>query len=86
MAYEERFFEIQHQAIESGKEGPWEIFDLKGLLAPITGGFKVDMSLLHQKCPKGNHPIPSELRNIRIADFDVIKEIGNLQFQRAVIP
>ena len=63
-----------------------EIFDIKGLLAPITGGFKVDMSVLHQRCPKWDDPIPAELRNIWIANFDVIKEIGNLQFQRAVIP
>ena len=44
------------------------------------------MSLLHQKCPKWDDPIPAELQNIWNANFDVIKEIGNLQFQRAVIP
>ena len=63
-----------------------EIFDLKGLLVPITGGFKVDMSVLNQRCPKWDDPIPAELQNIWIANFDVVKEIGNLQFQRAVIP
>ena len=44
------------------------------------------MSFLHQKCPKWDDPIPAELQNIWNANFDVIKEIGNLQFQRAVIP
>ena len=37
-----------------------EIFDLKGLLAPITGGSKIDVSLLHQMCQKWDDPIPTE--------------------------
>ena len=63
-----------------------EIFDLTGLVAPLTGGFKVDMSVLHQKCPTWDDPIPAEVRNTWLANFDVVKEIGNLKFRRAVIP
>ena len=63
-----------------------EIFDPNGLVAPITGGMKVDISLLHQKKLIWDDPIPPELKNDWARHFDVIQELGTLKFQRSIVP
>ena len=63
-----------------------EIFDPCGLVAPITGGMKIDISLLHEQKLGWQDQIPSELMNIWSENFNVIQELGQLQFNRAVIP
>ena len=54
-----------------------EVFDIFGFVAPLLGGIKLDISVLHQR-----HVV----KYIWIANFNLIKEIGNLKFRRAVIP
>ena len=51
-----------------------EVFDLKGLVAPLTAGFKYDMSVLHQKCSNWDDPVPAELWSTWVENFDLIKE------------
>ncbi len=63
-----------------------EVFDLCGKVAPLTAGFKIDMSELHRRKLNWEDPIPAELRNVWIANFDLIQEIGKIEFRRAVIP
>ncbi len=63
-----------------------EVYDLLGRVAPIMGGIKIDISTLHKKCSGWNDPIPYELKEIWAANFDLIDEIGKLEFQRAVVP
>ena len=63
-----------------------EIFDPNGLVAPITGGMKIDINLLHEHKVGWKDPIPGELKQSWAENFDVIREIGNLTFNRAVIP
>ena len=63
-----------------------EIFDIIGIIAPLTGGLKLDVSVLHQNRLDWDDPIPNELKKIWAANFDLIKEIGGLKFRRAVIP
>ena len=63
-----------------------EVFDIFGFVAPILGGIKLDISDLHQRRLDWDDPIPSELKEIWIANFNLVKEIGNIKFQRAVIP
>ena len=63
-----------------------EVFDLRGLVAPIVGGFKLDVSRLHKVCDGWNDPIPNELKECWAANFDVINELGNIEFKRAVVP
>ena len=63
-----------------------EIFDPCGLVAPITGGMKIDISLLHEQKLGWQDQIPSELMNIWSENFNVIQELGQLKFNRAVIP
>ena len=62
-----------------------EVFDLTGKIAPITAGLKLDVSILHQLILEWDDPIPNELKNIWIKNFDLMKELTTLKFQRAVI-
>ena len=63
-----------------------EIFDPLGKIAPIVGGLKLDISVLHKRCVGWDDPIPNELKNIWAANFDLINDIGNIEFNRAVVP
>ena len=63
-----------------------EIFDPSGLVAPITGGMKTDISIFHQKKLVWDDPIPNELKNEWSRHFDVMKELRDLKFQRSVVP
>ena len=63
-----------------------EIFDPTGKVAPITGGMKLDISLLHERGLSWDDPLPAELKNIWAANFDLIQELGTLKFKRAVVP
>ena len=63
-----------------------ELFDPSGLIAPIIGGMKIDIAILHKCCFNWGDPIPNELKNIWRENFDLMKEIGNIQFSRAVVP
>ena len=63
-----------------------EIFDISGKIAPLTAGLKLDVSVLHQRGLDWGDSLPSELKNVWVANFGLIKEIGDLKFRRAVIP
>ena len=63
-----------------------EVFDPMGKLAPIIAGMKLDISILHQRGIDWDDPIPAELKTIWAANFDLIKELGTLQFRRAIVP
>ena len=63
-----------------------ELFDPTGKVAPITGGMKIDVSILHKRKMDWDDPLPNELKNVWCENFDVLKELGTLKFQRAVIP
>ena len=63
-----------------------EIFDLTGKIAPIIAGLKLDVSVLHQFKLDWDDPIPNELKNIWVKNFDLMKELKTLKFKRAVIP
>ena len=61
-----------------------EVFDLNGLLTPITAGWKVDLTMFRKM--DWEVTIPDELRKIWVDNFDVMKEIHNLRFDRAIVP
>ena len=63
-----------------------EIFDPLGKVAPILGGMKLDVSVLHQRTLDWDDPIPAELRNIWLANFNLINEMREIRFNRAVVP
>ena len=62
------------------------IYDPRGLVAPIVGGLKLDVSKLHRVCKGWGDPIPNELKECWAANFDVINELADIEFNRAVIP
>ena len=63
-----------------------EVFDPRGLVAALLAGFKLDINTLHQFCKGWDDPIPSELKELWRSNFDIIEEIGNIEFHRAVVP
>ena len=62
-----------------------EIFDLLGYIAPIVGGLKIDLSILHKSKIDWDDPIPSELKEIWAENFDLVEELSTMQFRRAVV-
>ena len=63
-----------------------EVFDPSGLVAPITGGLKIDVSFLHERKFGWDDPLPNELKEVWSKNFDVLQELSTLVFKRAVIP
>ena len=63
-----------------------EIFDPMGLAAPIVAGIKLDISSLHKQCSGWEDPIPSELKEIWVANFQLIDDLAEVVFNRAVVP
>ena len=51
-----------------------EVYDPRGLVAPILAGFKVDTNLLHRVCKGWDDPIPVELKELWASNFDLIDE------------
>ena len=63
-----------------------EIFDLTGRIAPIVAAFKLDLQELSIRQLDWDDAIPDELRPIWLNHFEMMQEIGNIRFKRAVIP
>ena len=42
--------------------------------------------ILHKRCLGWEDPIPSELKEVWAANFNLIDELGKLKFRRAVVP
>ena len=63
-----------------------EVFDSLGWVAPIVAGIKLDISTLHKRCVGWGDPIPSELKEIWIANFETITNLGEIKFKRAIVP
>ena len=67
-----------------GKVG--EIFDPLGKLTPLVAGMKLDIHELHARKLDWDDKIPDDLRKIWLSNFEVIQEIKDIRFNRAVIP
>ena len=63
-----------------------EIFDLTGMLTPLTASMKLDLHTLVQRGLDWDDQIPSDLLPIWHNHFDMINEISQIRFKRAVIP
>ena len=63
-----------------------EIFDLRGLVAPITAKFKIDMHQLVTRPLNWDDVLPPELRTIWCSNFELMEELKNVRFKRAIIP
>ena len=63
-----------------------EIFDLIGRITPITAGMKLDLHTLVQRKLDWDDTIPDDLRQIWESHFQMMTEISDIKFNRAVVP
>ena len=63
-----------------------EIFDPIGRVTPLTSGFKIDINELTLRNLSWDDAISENLRQIWADNFEMINEIRNIRFKRAVIP
>ena len=63
-----------------------KVFDLTGRVAPLIASMKIDLQQLVHIGLDWDDVIPDDLRQIWESNFEMMKEIGNLRFKRAVIP
>ena len=62
------------------------IFGLTGKTTPITAAMKMDLHTLVKRGLSWDDVITHDLRSVWVSHFEMIQEIGNLRFQRAVVP
>ena len=63
-----------------------EIFDPLGRVTPLTSGLKLDINELTLRKLDWDDQIPEDLRQIWLLNFEMIKEIGGIRFNRAIVP
>ena len=63
-----------------------EIFDPRGMAAPIIAGFKSDRSILTERKLDWGDRIPDDLRQVWTDNFEMMQELKHVRFKRAVIP
>ena len=63
-----------------------EIFDLIGKVSPLIASMKIDLQQLVHLNLDWDDTVPEHLRQPWESNFEMMKEIGNLRFKRAVIP
>ena len=64
----------------------YEIFDPPGRVAPLVSGFKIDISELHMRKLDWDDVLPDNLRQVWKSNIEMIQEIRNIRYRRAVIP
>ena len=62
------------------------VFDLTGMLTPITAGLKLDLHELVKRKLQWDDPIPDDLKPIWCSNFEMIEELQSFKFERAVVP
>ena len=63
-----------------------EKFDLTRKITPITAALKVGLHTLVIRGFSWDDVIPDDLTSVWVSQFEMMQEIGNLTFQRAVVP
>ena len=63
-----------------------EIFDMTGLLTPITATFKLDLHDLVQRKLSWDDEIPANLRNVWISHFNLMDEMKTITYKRTIVP
>ena len=63
-----------------------EIFDLTGMVTPLTAAMKLDLHDLVQRKLDWDDRIPDDLRPVWLSHFDMINELKTIRFRRAVVP
>ena len=63
-----------------------ELYDLTGKITPITAAMKLDLHNLIQRNLHWDDLIPDNLRQVWENNFEMMKELKEVTFNRAVIP
>ena len=63
-----------------------EVHDLLGKASPIIGAFKLDLRELTNIKLDWDDKIPNELRALWISNFEMIKDLSNIRYNRAIVP
>ena len=63
-----------------------EIYNLTELITPITADMKINLHTLVQRKLNWNNAIPDDLRPLWETHFQMMQEIKNKKFNRAIIP
>ena len=64
-----------------------EIFDIAGLLTPITAGMKADLRDIPSiERIQWKECIPDNLKGVWHSHFEMMQEIGNIRYKRCVVP
>ena len=63
-----------------------EVHDILGKVSPIIGGFKIDLRELTSRKLDWDDKIPNELQALWVSNFEMMKDISNIRYNRAVIP
>ena len=63
-----------------------EVFDLTGMITPITAAMKLDLHTLVQRKLNWDDKIPNDLRPVWNSNFEMINELSSLHYRRAIIP
>ena len=63
-----------------------EIYDPLGSVTPLVSGMKLDIHELHSRKLDWDDKLPDDLRRIWVSNFELMQEIVNIKFNRAVVP
>ena len=63
-----------------------EVFDPLGKAAPIIGGMKIDLHELISRKLDWDDPIPPELKDLWLKNFETIQGLRDVTFNRAIVP
>ena len=63
-----------------------ELFDPLGKIAPIIAGMKIDMNQLTTRKLDWDDRIPDDLKKIWVDNFEMIQELRDVTFNRAIVP
>ena len=63
-----------------------EIFNLTGIITPITASLKLDLHTLVQRNLQWDDVIPNDLKPVWKSNFEMISELKNFKFKRAIVP
>ncbi|XP_066924707.1 uncharacterized protein [Clytia hemisphaerica] len=63
-----------------------EVFDISGLLTPITATLKMDLHTLVKRKMDWDDILPNDLRHLWSSHFEMIQELKSIKFNRAIVP
>ena len=63
-----------------------ELYDPLGKITPLIAGMKLDISNLHRSGLSWDDKLPDNLRSIWESNFQMMQEIGQIKYRRAIVP